>query len=87
MSETAVITIAGAVLGILQAAIFFLLHRTAKSQDAKFQVIETRLTAMNGFKDKVLEEYPKRAEVNAHELTCERKFSEIFGRLRDIEKG
>lgn len=74
-------------LGIAQAVIVLLVNKSNRQQEARFQDIQKQLGILGKFKDDVLASYPTRSEIKDHRTECGDKFSNVFDRLRDLEKG
>lgn len=74
------ITIGLFIIGILQ-------NRNAQQQDRRLAAIEARLDGLGKFKDDVLKGYLTKGEHKDHREECLEKFTEVFTRLRELEKG
>jgi uncharacterized membrane-anchored protein YhcB (DUF1043 family) len=82
-----VIGVAGLILGVGEAVVVYLVNKSNSQQETRFEDIKEQLTNLGKFKDEVLASYPTRSEISDHRSDCRDQFSNIFSRLRDLEKG
>ena len=74
-------------LGVVQGLILYLVSKINRQQEERFKDIKKQLNTLGEFKDAVLKSYPTRDEISEQRSDCRDKFSNIFERLRELEKG
>ncbi|KMY67128.1 hypothetical protein AAU61_14470 [Desulfocarbo indianensis] len=81
-----ILAAAGMALGLGQAVVGYLVNKSNRQQEAQLNEIKAEIKALGEFKDSVLARYPTRAEIGDIKSDCKDKFSNIFDRLRELER-